>query len=281
MISGQWLTGKKPRDCITLQKNNSLNIHPVKIAFFDSGVGGLTVLKEAMLRMPEEEYIYYGDSENAPYGTKTKEEIQQLVFRAVEFLSKYELKALVLACNTATSVAVDELRKRYTFPILGMEPAVKLAVKNNRQQKILVCATNLTLKEGKLNQLVLNLNAREMVEYLPLQDLVMYAEHFEFSSPAVMNYLEKKLAPINWNEFDSIVLGCTHFIYFKSLLQKYIPTWVQILDGNEGTVNNLCSKIQPNTSSDSVNTEYFISGKAADPIFFNRYLQFLDHTAKV
>jgi glutamate racemase len=253
----------------------------VKIAFFDSGVGGLTVLKEAMLRMPEEEYIYYGDSEHAPYGTKTKEEIQQFVFNAVEFLSKYELKALVLACNTATSVAVDELRKKYAFPIIGMEPAVKLAVKNSKQQKIIVCATNLTLKEGKLNQLVLNLNAMEMVEYLPLQELVMYAERFEFSSSAVMEYLEEKLVAINWMEFDSIVLGCTHFIYFKNLIQKYIPAGVQILDGNDGTVNNLRSKIGITSTPNPLPPDYFISGKPADPAFFNRYLRYLDQTIKV
>lgn len=252
----------------------------MKIAFFDSGVGGLTVLQEALKRMPGEDYIYYGDSDHAPYGTKTKEEIKGHVFRSVEFLAQMDLKALVLACNTATSVTVDDLRKMYSFPIIGMEPAVKLAVKNTKNQKIIVCATNVTLKEGKLSQLVSNLNATEMVEYLPLQELVMFAENFDLESPEVIAYIQKKFSSFNWNEFDSIVLGCTHFIYFRHLIRQFVPKEIQILDGNEGTIKNLASKITLNSGPKAQEIPYFISGRKADKGFFDRYLRFLNQYEK-
>ena len=148
----------------------------MKIAFFDSGIGGLTVLQEALKILPHEQYIYFADSDNAPYGIRTSQEIRNLVFDAVEFLIKQDIKALVLACNTATSVAVKELRATYTLPIIGMEPAVKPALKAADNKKTLICATQRTLEEDKLKELIQNLNAESKVEQLSLQNLVIYAE---------------------------------------------------------------------------------------------------------
>jgi len=242
------------------------------IAFFDSGAGGLTVLKEAIKQMPYEQYLYYGDSLNAPYGIRPKEEIKKLVFKAVEFLATKDLKALVLACNTATSVAIKSLRATYNFPIIGMEPAVKLATKKKSKKKILVCATDLTLKEEKLHQLIKHLNVKEQVESCSLQELVVLAEHFEFRSFNVYTYLIDTFSKIHWEEFDSIVLGCTHFIYYKKIIQQIIPKKIKILDGNEGTVRHLGNRISVVNDGITKDIQYYVSGKQIYDDTFSKYL---------
>ncbi len=243
----------------------------MKIAFFDSGIGGLTVLKEAMELMPNEQYIYFADSKNAPYGTKSSQAIRTLVFDAVAFLAQQKLKALVLACNTATSVAVESLRQQYDFPIIGMEPAVKPALEFAVNKKILVCATDKTLEEESLRTLIEYLNGENKVEQLSLQKLVLFAENFEFQHPKVNRYLKDAFANINWAEFDSIVLGCTHFPYFKKQFRSLLPPQIRILDGNLGTVKHLKTRIRPTTATQPTPIEYYISGKKAATDCFDKY----------
>ncbi|MGS2762468.1 glutamate racemase [Sinomicrobium sp. M5D2P9] len=250
----------------------------MQIAFFDSGAGGLTVLYEAIKKMPGEDFIYFGDSRNAPYGTKSREEIKELVFQAVDFLAAKGLKALVLACNTATSAAVRDLREKYEFPIIGMEPAVKPAIESSEEYKVLVCATDLTLKEEKLNDLVHNLKADGKVDYLSLQELVMFAERFKLNGPEVTAYLEKKLSQPDWSKYNSIVLGCTHFIFFREQIRKLIPGHIRILDGNEGTVNNLMTKIDVISAPEEKKIDYYISGDKAEAGYFEKYLDYLSET---
>ena len=127
-----------------------LNIKDKPVGFFDSGVGGISVLKEAIKLLPKENFVYFGDSKNAPYGTKKVEEVIELSFNAVDFLLNHEVKAIVVACNTATSAAIDPLRLRYmNVPIIGIEPALKPAVELNKQGKIIIMATPMTLSENK------------------------------------------------------------------------------------------------------------------------------------
>jgi len=255
-----------------------MNILPQanKIAFFDSGMGGLTVLREAIRLMPNEQYIYFADSENAPYGTKSSAMIKKLVFDAVDFLSEIGIKALVLACNTATSVAVEDLRKHYAFPIIGMEPAVKPAVESAPHKKTLVCATDKTLAEDSLRILIQNLDAEDQVEQLSLQSLVLFAEKFDFGHARIEAYLKDRFAPINWSEFDSIVLGCTHFPYFKREIAALLPAHVRILDGNVGTVTHLKNRVIPTQNNSPLPIEYFLSGKKADASLFDRYFDLMD-----
>ncbi len=128
----------------------------MKIGFFDSGIGGLTVLSEAIKRLPNHEYLYYADTLHAPYGPKPKEEVRGYVFEAIEFLVQQGAQIIVIACNTATSIAIEELRTKYSIPIIGMEPAVKPAIhlKDEMKKRVLVTATPLTLKEEKLHRLI-------------------------------------------------------------------------------------------------------------------------------
>ena len=136
-----------------LSKNEKLKNRP--IGFMDSGVGGLSVLREAVRVLPNEDFIYFGDSANAPYGTRTVREIRELTFKAVEKLMEYDIKALVVACNTATSAAISELRSKYKdMPVIGIEPAVKPAVVCSNGGRIIVMATPMTLRQRKFRELI-------------------------------------------------------------------------------------------------------------------------------
>ncbi len=211
----------------------------MKIAFFDSGIGGLTVLKSAMREMPGHDFIYYADTRNVPYGVKPKEEVRKYIFEAVDFIACQHVDALVVACNTATSVAITDLRNEYNFPILGMEPAVKPAIIRNHGKNILVAATSLTLRESKLESLISALDNGNKTVKMELDGLVRFAESFDFGSAEVGEYLGEKLRNVQSKNFETIVLGCTHFIYYKEMIRDIVGNKIEIIDGNAGTVNNL------------------------------------------
>jgi glutamate racemase len=240
------------------------------IGFFDSGVGGITVLKDAIRLLPGEDYLYYADSGNVPYGEKKSEEVGQCVLEAASFLIRKGIKALVIACNTATSVAASQLRSLYNIPIIGMEPAVKPAVKKNGEgQRVLVIATPLTLSENKFKNLVETLDGNKVVDFIPAPELVEYAECGMFSSPALLGYIEKLFSHMDLSKYGALVLGCTHYIYFRDVFRKILPRSVDIIDGNEGTVRNLrnklenCYMLNPGCKG---SVSYFVtSNRAANP----------------
>lgn len=216
-----------------------LRVIVLKIGIFDSGIGGITVLHEALKMLPHEEFIYYADSKNAPYGTKPKEQVKYYIEQVVTFLKKKDIDVLVIACNTATSIAVKELRERYDFPIIGMEPAVKYALEQEKEKRILVTATDLTLKEEKFQNLVSKLDELARVDSLALPKLVELAEQNIFDREEVMTYLQEALAPFDFNLYGAVVLGCTHFPYFKKYIQEIVPKHIKIVDGNIGTIRHL------------------------------------------
>jgi len=243
----------------------------MKIGFFDSGIGGLTVLHEALKILPNESYIYYADSDNVPYGNKSKDEIKKYVFEAVNFLAKKDLKALVIACNTATSVAIEDLRKSFQFPIIGMEPAVKPAINLNNNKRILVFATELTLKETKFSNLVNQLDKAQKIDFIPLQELVIHAENFNFDKKIIKNYLKEKFSKITLQDYGTIVLGCTHFPYFKNDISELVPEDIQIIDGNKGTVNHLKNILGENIGEGKGNIEFYQSGRWVEKEKFIKY----------
>lgn len=250
----------------------------MKIGIFDSGIGGLSVLHEALKVLPNEHYLYYADTAHVPYGTKPKDEIRRYIFDAVAFLRDQGCEAVVIACNTATSVAIDDLRAAFTFPIIGMEPAVKPAVEAHNHKRVLVFATEMTLKEPKFHNLVAKIDNEGIVDYLSLQELVMFSERFEFDSPTVLPYLKACLSSLDLSTYGTVVLGCTHFIYFRPHFREVLPAGTVILDGNAGTVQHFRNRIAglnhglPGTGK----LEFFHSGTLADPHGFQRYLERLD-----
>jgi glutamate racemase len=224
----------------------------MKIGFFDSGIGGITVLHEALKKLPYEDYIYYADTLNVPYGPKPKEEVKKYIFDAVDFIIEQGVKVLVIACNTATSIAIEELRKKYSIPIIGMEPAVKPAVEKNENtnKRVLVTATALTLKEEKLKNLISKLNNEHIVDSLPLPGLVQFSERFEFDEEIVLSYLKEELCKYDLDNYGTIVLGCTHFSFYKDMFRKLLPANIDIIDGNSGTVKNLKNTLEKINSVD-------------------------------
>ena len=216
------------------------------IAFFDSGVGGITVLNEAIRHLPHEHYVYFADSKNVPYGTKTPEQVIRYVIDAVETLLPIGIKALVIASNTSTSIAIEELRRRYSFVVIGMEPAVKPALEKclHLGKRVLVLATPLTLKEEKFKKLVTGLDHFQYVDALPLPELVQYCETLEFDEGIIRPYFQSKFVDYDWNQYGAIVLGCTHYSFYHETLRRLLPSHVDIIDGNAGTVRHLMNKLE-------------------------------------
>ena len=249
----------------------------MKIGIFDSGIGGLSVLHEAYHLLPEQNYIFYADVEHVPYGSKTPEEILGYSEEITRFLLDKGAEAIVVACNTATSVAIKELRKRYDVPILGMEPAVKPAVEGTEQKRIMVIATPVTIREDKLKDLLHRVDEKHRVDLLPMPKLVEFAEREEFDSDSVRAYLKESFSGYNMEDYCALVLGCTRFNYFKPLYRELFGNETLLIDGNRGTIRHLADVLGlPLTNSpdnvvyfDNVhkmlcesNTEYFFSGKS-------------------
>lgn len=250
----------------------------MRIGFFDSGVGGITVLKEALNILPKEDYLYFADVDNVPYGPKTKEQVKKYVFDAVDFMIQQEIKALVVACNTATAIAIKDLREKYSIPILGMEPAVKPAIERSKGKRVLVFATELTLKEDKYHNLVTKIDSNNIVDELALPGLVMYAENFVFDEKIIEEYLREQLKDFNLAQYGTIVLGCTHFLFYKNIFKKIFGENTDVIDGNIGTVRHLKNILEQNnmlSSTGRKNLIYFSSGrKEPDGGKYKRYLEF-------
>jgi glutamate racemase len=224
----------------------------MRIAFFDSGIGGITVLYQAMNQLPREDYLYFADTLHVPYGTKSKEEVIHYVKNSVDRIIQEDVKAIVIACNTATSVAVSELRSAYNIPIIGMEPAVKPAIEMNRTsgKRVLVLATALTLKQDKYAELISRVDDQYIVDSLPLPELVVFCESLIFEGQAITDYFNRVLSEFDLSIYGTIVLGCTHYPFYKAKFQKILPSHIQIVDGSKGTINRLAEVLK---SQDQLN----------------------------
>lgn len=240
----------------------------MKIGIYDSGIGGLSVLHRALKKMPEAEFLYYADTKHVPYGEKTREQIKGYVEEVLQFLIGQNVDAIVIACNTATSVATKEFRGKFPVPIVGMEPAVKRALKlyQDTGKRILVAATPVTIAGEKLHNLLDRVDTGHEVDLLSLPKLVRFAEAGRFDDPAVDTYLEESLKDFSLNQYAAVVLGCTHFNYFKKSFRKIFPGEIHFVDGNEGTIRQL-KRILPSEMKEGIpgKVTYYFSGIPATP----------------
>ena len=212
------------------------------IAVVDSGVGGISVLRELLRIMPNENYIYYGDSKNAPYGQKSKSEVLEITKNNLKYLKGLGIKALVIACNTATSAAAQTLREENPeLPIIGIEPAIKPAAKLGENPCVLVMATPLTLQEEKFRLLAERFADREEIIPLPCPGLVELIEADDIDGTET--YLEKLFAPYADRKVDAVVLGCTHYPHVRRVIARHIPEGAVILDGGEGTARHTYNRL--------------------------------------
>ncbi len=213
------------------------------IAVFDSGVGGLSVLRHLRALMPGERFLYYGDSKNAPYGGKTRTQIRELTLQAAEKLVSRGVKALVIACNTATAAAIAEVRKAWPeLIVVGIEPAVKLAADRCPGGTIGVLATSATLHLEKFSQLTEQLQLQGRVVKLEAPGLVELVEAGLGESEQSRALLEPILAP--WaGKLDALVLGCTHYPFAARTIAACLPG-TQLLDGGEGTARETLRRLR-------------------------------------
>ena len=259
----------------------------MKIAFFDSGIGGLSVLHHAMRVLPEEQFLFFADEDHVPYGVKPREEVLRYVDEAFRFLLAQDVKAIVLACNTATSVAAQEMRRRYHLPIIGMEPAVKRAIDLYGEGRVLVTATPITVSGKKMLDLVEHVDHDHRTDFLPLPRLVDFAERQEFASGAVREYLREAFSPYDFSRYSSVVLGCTHFNYFKDMMRELLPEQVHLVDGNEGTVRELIRRLREGDALERVpqSVAYFYSERpvteSAELARIRAYLERLDRMYEI
>ena len=214
------------------------------VGFMDSGVGGLSVLRESVRMMPNEDYLYFGDSLNAPYGTKTNDEILKLTKDAAEKLVNIGIKALVVACNTATSIAIKDLRDTYPdLPVIGVEPAIKPAVVCNQGGRIIVMATPVTVREEKFRNLLDLYKDEAEIVPLGLDGLMEFVEYGNFDPHILFGYLNENLLPHLTPDTESIVLGCTHYPFLKPQLEEFLEENgfhnVALIDGSKGTSSQL------------------------------------------
>lgn len=207
------------------------------IGVFDSGLGGLSVVETLQRLMPEETIVFFGDSARNPYGTKSRQTVRDYSFEIVEHFRRQNVKAVVIACNTATSAAAKELRKAFDFDIVGMEPALKPAAQKKTPSTIAVWATALTLREEKFVRLMERFENEHEILRIPCPKLVELVEQDRLQEQETVDAVLK--AYLKQSEgADFIVLGCTHFLFYKKRLQQLAPD-LCILDGNEGTVRHL------------------------------------------
>lgn len=213
------------------------------IGVFDSGMGGVSVLRKLSKIMPGEDFIYFGDSVNAPYGTKSKEEIKELTEKAFNYFLQKNCKAVVIACNTATSAAAKYLREKHPdYPIIGLEPALKPAALSMDYPKVLAMATPLTLKEEKFNNLMARFEDQADFIKLPAPKLVEFIESGNLDSAEEIAYLEEILAPYADNKVDAVVLGCTHFPFARKSIQRILGDEVLVFDGGRGAARQ-CRRV--------------------------------------
>lgn len=212
------------------------------VGLLDSGLGGISVLGEALRQLPNEDYVYYGDTANAPYGDKTPEEVLGLVHQAVERLIELRCKAIVIACNTATSVSAGKLRQELALPIIGMEPALKPASLLPGEGKILVMATRVTLALPKFQALMAQYG-RDAVP-VPCPGLMECVERGELEGPQVTALLRQLLGPWLSQPVKAVVLGCTHYPFLRKAIAALFPKETPLIDGNAGSVRQLRRRLE-------------------------------------
>ena len=215
------------------------------IAVFDSGVGGISVLRQLRKLMPQENYIYYGDSANAPYGSRTTESVRALTLAAAEKLTtEYPVKALVIACNTATAAAIEALRETYRdLIVIGIEPAVKLAADHFPGGRLGVMATEVTLREEKFDLLVHRFDGNCTITKIPAPGLVKLIEAGKSDTPETDAFLQNLLGPYV-GKLDALVLGCTHYPFVSRRIGRVLGPETELLHGGKGTARETKRRLE-------------------------------------
>ena len=236
------------------------NNHPIGI--FDSGIGGTSIWAAIHHLLPNENTIYLADSKNAPYGQKSKNEIISLCVKNTELLLKMDCKLIVVACNTATTNAIQELRAHYSIPFIGIEPAIKPAATHSKTQTIGILATKGTLNSELFNKTAEKFQETKIVEQIGY-GLVELIENGEINSPQMTKLLCSYLQPMIDVGIDYLVLGCSHYPYLIPQIKKILPKSIQIIDSGEAVARQTQHILRENVG--------FADETASEPVFYTNY----------
>lgn len=212
------------------------------IAFIDSGVGGLPYLQWVKEKLPRENFIYFADRKNFPYGEKTKEEIVNIVLHVVRSLHNgNKPKMLVIACNTASVTSLDAVRDAFDIPVIGVVPAVKPAAEISNNRRIGVLATERTVRGMYLQDLIDKFASSCHIEKVGAGGIVRFVEnsYFNATMDEKVSIIEESVNQFLEADVDVVVLGCTHFIYLTDLLKKKLGKFVQVIDSRDGVGNQV------------------------------------------
>ena len=236
------------------------------IAVFDSGLGGISVLRHLLRQMPGERYLYFGDSANAPYGSRSTSEVRDLTLAAAErLMAEKPLKALVLACNTATAAAVKDLRRKYPdLIVIGIEPALKVAADHYPGGRIGVMATEVTLREEKFDTLLHRFHENCSVTKIPMPGLVQLVEAGKTDSPEMDELLQTLLAPY-LSRLDAVVLGCTHYPLASAAISRVLGRDVVLLEGGDGTARETRRRLAAAGLLEEGSGELIMENSGGDP----------------
>lgn len=229
------------------------------IGIFDSGIGGTSIWAAIHQLLPNEKTIYLADSKNAPYGQKSKAEIIALSIKNVEFLLKMDCKLIVVACNTATTNAIQELRTKYAIPFIGIEPAIKPAATNSKTQTIGILATQGTLNSELFHKTTEKYHNTKIVEQVG-HGLVQLIESGNINSPEMTQLLHSYLTPMIEANIDYLVLGCSHYPYLIPQIKKILPDHIQIIDSGEAVAKQVQNILKEKVG--------FSSNKKSESLFY-------------
>lgn len=229
------------------------------IGVFDSGIGGTSIWKAIHDLLPNEQTIYLADSKNAPYGQKSKAEIIALSMKNTDLLIEMGCKLIVVACNTATTNAIQELRTKYTIPFIGIEPAIKPAATHSQTQTIGILATKGTLNSELFNKTAEKYQDIKIIEQIG-HGLVQLIEDGQINSPEMTKLLTSYLTPMIDANIDYLVLGCSHYPYLIPQIKKILPEHIHIIDSGQAV-----AKQTRNILRDEVG---FSTAKSSNPIFY-------------
>jgi len=251
-------------------KKNQKNSRPIGV--FDSGIGGLSVLQELQYLLPNETFIFLADQKYVPYGEKTKKELVNLTYRITDYLIKnHNIKLMVIACNTATCGAIDELRQKYSFPIVGTVPAVKVAAEKTKSGTIAVISTPSTSKSAALKKLIKDNCQGVNVLNIGCQNLENVVEKGELNNAQISTLLLKYLNGVVSSRVDYLVLGCTHYPFLKKAIEKIVGSRIKLIDSGQAIAKQtqvllLRHRVKNNQQKEG-KTIYFTTG---NPINFSK-----------
>ena len=238
------------------------------IGVLDSGVGGLTVAKEIMRQLPNEELIYFGDTARCPYGPRTSREVKKFTWEMTQFLLQKKIKMLVIACNTATAAALEEIQRELRIPVLGViYPGARAAIKKTKNYRVGIIGTEGTVRSGAYEKALKALNSRLFVTSLACPKFVPLVESGEYSGPVAQKIVEESLNPLIGQNLDTLILGCTHYPLLEPLIKQYMGSSVNVISSGDETAREISAILQYNgmlsTSEDEPVHVFYTSGSKA------------------